>query len=155
MNPSIADESVLDATLKRCMSNTKRFGCESMMIANLFPIVSTARSGMIAAADRDGEENGEKNYRHIRSIAKTADLLIVGFGTDAGTIPKLAYSIPALQAAIGDLPVMTLRITKNGLPSHPLYLPGDLDPIPYIWPTPPIKKRGFHEIDGRYIDRDA
>lgn len=88
-------------------------------MTNLFAYRATVPADMMRQADPVGEENDW----YLRTIAETAGVVIAAWGVHGrylerdkavrGMLPRLHY----------------LRLTKEGYPAHPLYLPKGLQPI--------------------------
>jgi hypothetical protein len=125
LNPSVADETINDPTIRRCMGFTKRFGYLQMCMTNLFAFRATDPDVMKAAADPVGPEN----MAHLEDIAAKAKLIIAAWGNHGefkGQSKRLLEVIGRLR-----IPFHCLRVTGAGHPQHPLYLLSTLNPIPY------------------------
>jgi hypothetical protein len=118
LNPSTADASKDDPTIRRCIGFAKREGCGSVSIINLFAYRSSDPKELIKVGDPFGDnENFLKIflYQDTRIIAAW------------GNIPK-GLKMPVLE----EVEVECLGITKLGNPKHPLYLPSDAKLEKYI-----------------------
>lgn len=124
LNPSVANETVLDPTLRRCMSFTRRLGGTQMMIGNLFALVSTDPRGLLASDDPVGPYNDTNLGRMI----DFASAVIVGWGSHQ-MAEKRARELLELFPT---LPFQCLGTNANGSPKHPLYLPKSAQLRP--WP---------------------
>lgn len=151
LNPSTADETKLDPTLRRVLGFTqswdpesingitlyppyKRFG--AFEVCNLYAFRSTdpealwARtlfdpvSGSHVPFDPIGPDNDEA----IQIAAKRAQLVIVGWGTNAR--PERERKVAQLLADVGVQPY-ALGLAKKGQPVHPLYMPASKKPVPW------------------------
>ena len=119
LNPSTADEDGPDPTVKRCMNYAARWGYGRFVMLNLFAFRATDPRAMMAEPDPVGEDND----RFILARGLEADLVIAAWGNHGlhrGRWKEVALLIPGLHA---------LKITRQGQPSHPLYLKGDLMPV--------------------------
>lgn len=127
LNPSIADEMILDPTLRRCKQFAINNGYSMMHIANVFSLVSTDPAGLKGVDIND--VHTESNWRHIASLAKNFPV-ILGFGTN---VKKYHYDFVRnrIKNTLVQESTFALRITKDGLPSHPLYLPYTCNPVQY------------------------
>lgn len=123
LNPSTATELVLDPTVTRCQRYLERWGYGGMEILNLFAYRATDPLAMKAQADPVGPGNDA----HIRAVAAAADLVVCAWGTH-GAYQGRAEAVRDMLLADG-VRLYALRLTKTGQPSHPLYLPGDLNPL--------------------------
>lgn len=123
LNPSTADENVLDPTLTRCLGYAKRWGFTRMDVVNIFALRSTDPKGLRGVDDPTGPENDDA----ILTLAGASDLLVVGWGTHGALLGRHAEVCTLL---VGHAP-HCLGVTKHGYPKHPLYLRKDLDPVPF------------------------
>ena len=120
LNPSTADETLDDPTIRRCMAFTKSWGYGAMCMTNLYAWRETNSNLLHGVADPIGGENN----RWLREIAANARLVVACWGVKA---------LPEREAwAKANIPNLHyLRLTKAGHPEHPLYLPKTLKPI--LW----------------------
>ena len=68
---------------------------------------------------------GPDNDKWLLSETAKADRVFCCWGTHA----KLGGRQTHLLELLKDRPLYYLRLTSGGFPSHPLYLPGDLEPV--------------------------
>tara|TARA_B100001029_G_C15062623_1_gene459920 strand:+ start:1656 stop:2177 length:522 start_codon:yes stop_codon:yes gene_type:complete len=121
LNPSTATETKNDPTIRRCMGYAKDWGYGSYIMGNIFAFRSTDPKNLRKTHDPIGSEN---DY-WLKKLHKEADLTIAAWGTHGKFMNRgqqILDLIPNLKC---------LRITKEGYPCHPLYLPKNLKPIPY------------------------
>lgn len=116
LNPSTADELVLDPTVRKCVGYAKRWGYGALDIANLFAWRSTDKSVLPSLHDPVGEENDV----FISRLAGSASLVVCGWGADGGLRNRAGLVLRALVLS-GHSP-KCLHLTKGGEPGHPLYL---------------------------------
>jgi hypothetical protein len=115
LNPSVADATQDDPTIRRCVGFAKREGCGKLAVVNLFAYRATKPADMLAAADPVGPDND----RHLAEEAATAKVIIAAWG-DHGTHRGRDRQVMKLLAG---REVWCLRRTKGGQPGHPLYVP--------------------------------
>ena len=127
LNPSTADERVLDPTVRRCLGYAMRWGYGQMDICNLFALRSTNPMELYRSEDPVGVDNDE----HILVAAKSCDKIIAAWGNHGGYNDRSVDVLNLLTDPI-DYPVYALAITKDNQPVHPLYQKGDLLPRRYI-----------------------
>lgn len=123
LNPSTADESGPDPTVRRCMNYAARWGYGRFVMLNLFAFRATDPRVMLAEADPVGEDNDS----YLLAFGVDADLTVAAWGNHglhAGRWQQAAMLVPGLHA---------LKLTKQGQPAHPLYLKGDLMPERIFW----------------------
>jgi hypothetical protein len=125
LNPSTADERVLDPTLRRCLGFAQAWGFGGFQVANLFALRSTDPAGLRAVEDPEGPEND----RHLLEAARACGGIVVCAWGVHGEYRDRAAAVEQLLLPHADL--VALRLTKAGHPSHPLYLPALLKPT--IW----------------------
>ena len=129
LNPSTADETVLDPTLRRCLDYSTRWGYPAMEILNLYAYRSTEPAVLPKLKDPVGADN----LRHIEDVVKDGSLIVlVAWGQHARP-EAIAPVLKILQRH--DRFPHCLKITKDGHPWHPLYLSKWLEPE--LWTPPP------------------
>lgn len=120
LNPSTADETTDDPTIRRCIAFAKAWGYAGLCMTNLFAFRATDPVDMKAAADPVGPEND----KHLLDLAAGAGVIVAAWGangTHQGRAAEVRKLLPALHC---------LSLTKDGHPGHPLYLRKTLTPIP-------------------------
>jgi hypothetical protein len=138
LNPSTADESVLDPTLTRVSGYARDWGCGGFEIVNAFSYRSAYPSDLFALANQPvvwplNRLRSDITDMHILRAVDEASMVLVGWGTNLERKP-LSPRVRELQTLIGDKPVMCWKHTASGQPSHPLYLPKNAEPLPFVWP---------------------
>ncbi|GIL13657.1 MAG: hypothetical protein BroJett038_23770 [Chloroflexota bacterium] len=119
LNPSTADETRDDPTIRRCIAFARAWGYSGLCMANLFAFRATDPAKMMAQANPIGPENDE----HLSRLAKGALVVVAAWGangTHLGRDVEVRRALPALHY---------LSLTKEGHPGHPLYLPKSLTPV--------------------------
>lgn len=129
LNPSTADETENDSTITRCMDYAERWGYGWLDVVNVSPFCATDRKEMLARG-AEPEDVTALNLRWIKATAETADLVVLAYGADG---VKSGRANRVLECLTG-VSLNCLRITKEGHPNHPLYLPSTLKPIPFETP---------------------
>lgn len=122
LNPSTADASQDDPTIRRCMGFARRWGMGGLVVANLYALRSTDPRALWDHPDPVGPENDG----YLRDILASPGPVIAAWGAHAK--PDRVAEFFDLA---GDRSVLALGRTKAGQPRHPLYLRSDLDPAPY------------------------
>ncbi len=118
LNPSTADESRDDPTLRRCREFTLSWGYGGFTIVNLFAYRATDPTILSKVED----PVGPRNDAWIKQCAKASDIVIAAWGNHglhAGRGKAVRKLIPEMYC---------LRINRTGEPAHPLYLPKTLRP---------------------------
>jgi hypothetical protein len=124
LNPSTADEYVLDPTLRRCQNYAEQWGFDGFLVCNLFALRSTDPRVML----RDPEPIGPENDAYIRLTAEACDMIVCGWGNH-GTHMGRAGEVMEILRSAGEEKIHALSVTKSGQPGHPLYLRADLKPF--------------------------
>jgi hypothetical protein len=121
LNPSTADEVNDDPTIRRCIAFAKSWGYGALCMANLFAFRATEPADMFAADDPVGPDNDS----YLVKLAQDAGVVVAAWGTNGIHMAR--------DRAVRDLlpNLQCLRKTQAGHPGHPLYLPGDLRPVPF------------------------
>jgi hypothetical protein len=122
LNPSTADEISDDPTIRRCVAFARSWGCSALCMTNLFAYRATEPADMLAQPDPTGPDNDVVLVR----MAANATIVVAAWGIHGdhlGRASEVARLLPRLHY---------LRLTKNGHPGHPLYLPGTLRPVEWV-----------------------
>ena len=135
LNPSTADETVNDPTMRRCLGFANAWGYGGMIVTNVFGYRATKPTDLREAKDPIGPECD-------RWIATLCDYVMLQDGTAHGKDVILFWGnhgkllgrdrtiLPLIQSIVPH--PHCLAITKQNQPSHLLYLRKSLKPIPYI-----------------------
>lgn len=117
LNPSTADETKDDPTIRRCVGFAKSWGFNSLFMLNLFALRSTDPNALRGANDPIGPDNDF----HLHSICKGRRVLCA-WGTHG---EFLGRGEEVREMLHGHCELGHLGLTKDGLPRHPLYLRAD------------------------------
>lgn len=120
LNPSTADASKDDPTIRRCIGFARREGCGGIVVVNLFAWRST-HPDLLPVSDSQAE--GPENREHVIAAAK-GRRVVVAYGAHHRAHPHIV--LPLLETlrwvASG---IYCLGTTKSGAPRHPLYVRAD------------------------------
>jgi hypothetical protein len=129
LNPSTANGSENDPTLRRVIDFSKRWGYGGLVVVNLFALVATDPEILATHPDPIGPAN---------------DAALFGATGGLTAVAAWGASVPAkwrhrprairLQLAQRRTPLYHLGLTKDGHPRHPLYLPATTAPT--LWTEP-------------------
>jgi len=125
LNPSTADESINDPTIRKCIGRAKRNGFNQLVMLNIFALRSTDPKKLKQVADPIGPENDV----WIREICNRVNTVIVAWGND-GEILKRGQAVSTMLFTPG-IDMYCLGTNKNGEPKHPLYLSYEVLLVPY------------------------
>lgn len=122
LNPSTADESANDPTIRRCIGFASSWGFRTLVVANLFAFRATKPPDMRRAVDPVGPEND----RWLAHVSQQADLTLAAWGNNGLWNARAASVMSMLRDP------KCLGVTKKGAPVHPLYIRGDTMPVPFL-----------------------
>ncbi|MCP9825860.1 DUF1643 domain-containing protein [Synechococcus sp. EJ6-Ellesmere] len=134
INPSTADATQDDATVRKWIGFTKQWGGSRFIVGNVFAYRATDVRDLAMVDDPYGPEIGD----HITSIIEDADILVPCWGNTTKVSPKLQDAFDILMDALmsSGKPVMHFGLTIAGNPRHPLRL-GYATPL-LAWGDPAI-----------------
>jgi len=116
-NPSTADASKDDPTIRRVIGFTKEWGYGGIYVGNLFPFRATDPKELL---NKSFEEIAPlENFKHTNEMKMKCGLYVLAYGN-----PIVKDAAPEMF----DADWMALKLTKSGNPCHPLYLKSDLKP---------------------------
>lgn len=118
LNPSTADASEDDATIRRCISFAKKEGCGSLMVGNCFAFRATDPDELRKCSDPIGALN---DAYLSEMVLQAQGPIICAWGTKA-TYGRRNEKVLKLIKDAGKI-AKALAISKDGHPKHPLYLP--------------------------------
>ncbi|MFH7024540.1 MAG: DUF1643 domain-containing protein [Heteroscytonema crispum UTEX LB 1556] len=131
LNPSTADADKNDRTLTKCINFAHCWGYGSLEVVNLFAYRATKPPDLLLPAD----PVGLKNNCYIQLATRRADSIIVAWG--GGKFPKIMNRNQEVLSLISSKTLYSLgRLTKDGHPRHPLYLPVSTERICFPGPSP-------------------
>jgi hypothetical protein len=128
LNPSTADATRDDPTIRRCRSFASSWGNASIAVANLYALRSTDPAALRVHPDPVGPENDG----HIYEMAWMHGRVVCAWGTNAPE-NRVAAVVTLLRQAGARL--ACLGTTKCGAPRHPLYVRGDQPLVEWRPPT--------------------
>lgn len=128
MNPSVAAENVDDRTVARCRHFAEDWGYGRLLVGNSFAYRCTDQKRLLETLDPVGPDNDQ----HLLAMAAEADLIVVAYGKPAPRLRARGIQMITMLRQHG-YQLHVLKLSKDGTPQHPLYLPGSLVPVP--WPA--------------------
>jgi hypothetical protein len=128
LNPSTADATVNDPSVRRMMGFARREGCRGICVLNAFGLRATDPAELARHPDPVGPEND----RWLSGLtAETVDGPVVAAW---GAHRFAAARVAVVHDLLTRVPLVCLGTTKEGAPRHPLYVRGDTALVP----LPPI-----------------
>ncbi len=128
LNPSSADEAVLDPTLTRCWAFSRTWGFAAMIVHNLFAWRSSDPRAMAAAARKGADVVGPANDAFLAGFEE-AELTVVGWGGFALAASRARRVAELLCGGS----TYCLGRNLDGSPRHPLYLASSTRLEPYTF----------------------
>ena len=125
LNPSVADGSRDDPTVRRCMGFARRWGYGALAIVNLYARRSSDPDNLWSAG---GDLVGPENDRHIREAAEAAvasgGRIVCAWGSHGWEQRRRAAEVRAILAEVTDeVGVLGWTGGRRPQPRHPLYMP--------------------------------
>jgi hypothetical protein len=117
LNPSTADASVDDATIRKCIGFSQRYGFGGMVAYNLFAYRARDPKAMKAAVDPIGPENN----RYLRELE---DQTVICAWGPHGQFRDRGFEVRSMLRSLGAR-TKALSFTRDGHPGHPLMLSYD------------------------------
>lgn len=127
LNPSTADATVDDQTVRRCISFSRHWGYSSMSIINQFAYRATKPADLLDL--KEPIARGPHNLEHWGEELSKADWIMAGWGGFQTNLPYWNLELMAKDYTVAK--VHCFGRTANGWPRHPLYLPANAIPIPW------------------------
>jgi hypothetical protein len=125
LNPSKADASIDDPTLRRCISFAKFWDYGSLIVVNLFAF----RTASPLELKKVDNPIGKQNDRYLKKAIKSADRVVVAWGNNGKLMQRDRLVLELLSKH--NIQPHCLGITKAGYPRHPLYVMSSKKPIFY------------------------
>lgn len=115
LNPSTADATRDDPTMRRCIAFAKSWGFGGMAVGNLFAFRATQPADMKA----EPHPIGRGNDRWLLRLAAESSLRVAAWGSHGAWRGRAAHVLEMLDG------FECLGVTASGAPRHPLYVRGD------------------------------
>ena len=120
LNPSTANETKPDRTITRIKNIVTNLGYGGFYMLNLFAVVSKDPKVLKTHPDPIGENDG-----WLEKIAPKCEKIFFAWGN----FKEAKQRAEQVKKMFPD--AWALVINKNGSPKHPLYIKGDVIPVPY------------------------
>ena len=134
LNPSTADASQDDPTIRRCIDYAQRWGYGSLTVGNLFALRSTDPRAIPKAHDPIGPQNDQ----WLREMHDEATLTVIAWGAGFSDHMERSDRVLAMLAGMTHRSLYCLGRTQNGSPRHPLYMPKSAVPMLYKRTLPEV-----------------
>ena len=122
LNPSTADSSKDDPTMRRCTSFAKNWGFSGFWMINLF-----ARKATVFKQVQHEKRKliGRDNLLWWDFCQSRSQMIIGCWGNPGAYLEQDKIAHEFFES------LHLIRLNRSGQPAHPLYLPGHLNPIPW------------------------
>lgn len=123
LNPSTADETELDPTIRRCVGFTRSWGLHGgIVVVNLFAVRSTNPTGLLAVDDPIGAGNDAAIFGECKDRRRGV-ICAWGNGNKSKALMELVDRRAAeVRKLLRGRTLQCLGTTGRGHPRHPLYL---------------------------------
>ena len=121
LNPSTANETHDDPTIRRCLLYSSIWGFGGLIIVNLFAFRATLPKDLINSKHPVGRDNNQ----FIIHAHKEASMTIAAWGNDGDLYNRDQEVLEIISNP------MCLKVNKTGQPAHPLYQKKDIKQKPY------------------------
>ena len=135
LNPSTADASEDDPTIRRCIGFARREGCEAIHVVNLFALRAADPRELLASPDPVGP--GSDGFLLARPLSVCT---VAAWGAH-GSLRGRSSQVRAMLASV---PLLCLGLTSGGEPRHPMYVRADVPLVPLPISVPPARSLTFH-----------
>lgn len=124
LNPSTANETEDDPTIRRCIGFAKGWGFGALWMVNAYAFRATQPRDMIA---QGSGALGPRNNEFLLRTAIDADMVLAAWGTHCDGLRESQIIGTVTEGALK--PLYAFGFTKGGHPKHPLYLRADTKPM--------------------------
>ena len=121
LNPSTADATHNDPTIRRCIGFARDWGFGSLWVVNLFAFRAVQPKVLMS----ENDPIGPRNDLWLRKLARRSDRIVAAWGNH-GRFMDRSNAVHAMFEGRLDM----IRMNASGEPAHPLYLPKGLKPRP-------------------------
>jgi hypothetical protein len=123
VNPSTADATEDDATIRKCVGFARRWGFGRIAVVNLWAFRSKDVEALSYVTTPPTDYVGPENDQHIREWASAATSVMVAWGAREKMPRGASKRIATVAAILSDAhrePLWSLGTTQSGDPRHPL-----------------------------------
>lgn len=123
LNPSTADATLDDPTIRRCVGFAKREGFAGIHVANLYAFRATDPKDLLTCGDAVGPMNDAHLSLLLTEQVQRGNPVVAAWGSWPDRDPDRVANV--LDLGGGRVDWRCLGHTKGGAPRHPLYVRGD------------------------------
>jgi len=129
LNPSTADGLSDDATIRKCVALSKRWKYDALAVVNLFDIRTSSPTIMKRSTAPCSKDNNHYIRDTANRIDRSGGIVVAAWGTHGTHQGRNAEVMHELE--LDGTNLYALKLSKDGHPYHPLYLPMDTKPV--LW----------------------
>lgn len=126
LNPSTADGTKDDPTIRRCVDFSARWGCGGLVVVNLFSYRAT--DPKFLTCHNSSTVIGKWTDKMILGWADECELRVAAWGAHGQLYRR---STQVARGLLRGVEVWCLGRTASGEPKHPLYVPANTELVPY------------------------
>ena len=121
LNPSTADATENDPTIRKCLGFARRWGRSHLVVVNLFALRATDPRTLWADGVEDPVGPLNKDYVQFAadSVCRNGGFVVAAWGARGGYMQQ----DETVRAWLSEWPTQCLGLTENFKPRHPLRLP--------------------------------
>lgn len=121
LNPSTADATQDDPTIRRCVRFAQREALGGLVMLNLFAFRATNPDDLAECCDPIGPDNDQRIWQTAMRY-KVDGVILAAWGAHRSASALRVAQVCALVGQAGGR-LRCLGVTKRGHPRHPLYVP--------------------------------
>lgn len=137
LNPSTADATHDDATIRKCIGFAQRWGFSGITVVNLYALRSRDPKELVRRHDEGCDIHGERQFEILEAVGRDVEALICAWGCESTTrqlanyLDNAEFSVRVMCQRRSFTPEQLGPPTKTGLPRHPLMAPYSSPRIPF------------------------
>lgn len=129
LNPSTADASKDDPTIRRLIGFAKKWRCSFLHVLNLFAFRATDPRLMLVAADPVGPSNDAFITKALTAAKNKGEWVLAAWGAHGGYLSRHFHVRHRLVEGVD---WRCFGLTHSGQPKHPLYVPSIVEPRQFL-----------------------
>lgn len=124
-NPSTADGTKDDPTIRRCIAFAKSWGYGGLYVCNILAYRATEPKDLLKVDNPFGDQNIWVTRKHVDEV----ELIVCAWGNEPIVKRIFGATSPYSMLDFAKSKLHYLQLSKNRVPKHPLYLPKHLKPV--------------------------
>lgn len=128
LNPSTADATEDDATIRRCIGFARDWGFDALAVGNLYAYRATNPRELGRVNDPIGPENNDALF----DLTRQASEVVCAWGASPFARESRIEYVRSILWATAKRPAKCLGLTSGGQPRHPLRLASETELIEYM-----------------------